>query len=89
MSKIKVLVVALIVAIYLSALLWFFSITRSDHIQLIFTLGTGMGLFRVALALVRFNKSDKTKTRHQNAPHVPDHTVQDAQGIPHHQAHLA
>ena len=89
MSKIKVLVVALIVAIYLSALLWFFSITRSSHIQLVFALGTGMGLFKVAFALVRLNKSSKTKTRHQNTPHVPDRTGQDAQGIPHHQAHQA
>ena len=87
MLKNKVLVVAVVtVSIYLLALHWFFSKTTSDPIQLVFSIGVGMGLFRFAYNLVKPKRSDKTKTRYQNAPHVPDHTGQDAQSIPHHQA---
>ncbi len=87
MSKKKVLVIVVTAVVYLLALLWFYGKTNSDHIQLVFSVGVGMGLFRFAYNLVRLNKSSKTKTQPQNTPHVPDHTVQDAQGIPHHQAH--
>jgi hypothetical protein len=89
MSKKKVLVIVVTTAIYLLALLWFYGKTNSDPIQLVFSVGMGMGLFRFAYNLVRPGKSTKTKTIRPNVPHVPDHTGQDAQDIPHHQAHQA